>query len=596
VKADINEKGSDIIGSIFSWYEGCIAKGSFNYGTIPCINGAKIDGFCFLNKLRKESKVKPLRLIVVKNCEYKVSTSYIGSLMTMDLVKKSDSGAVSYWFEQSKGKQNYIEERVSVQGFEVHGQIWIEVDRESIELPKEKTGDDEISEDSEIKEVIDEKGESKIMMQVNVELIIPCRGNYNDMREKLLESNEVVVSGMEIDASLPDGAMRKRFILVSDWHVKDVFDPGLANLALMQIESWQELSPLTNSKGKNLFSDEVNAVLLANAFYAKRSVPAFNMLVIGPKRNQKTAAISFLTKYMMGGSIVGGSGSSGKGWLVSHKEGTEPSKMFSEKYALMIDEALKFKSDQDQSAAARLKNHFVSHMQLVEREDMEFRSGNGIVKGRMKCSLICVDNPDTSLMPAFGRAYKWQDASFRRWNFMYMDRLPNVETDYMSTHQAHEMMLEKFKDYGGVESIRSLMLASRELCANEKTNADQIWVKSFRERLMAEAGNFTLYPDFMFLRDIQDKDLRDLVIQEIREHLETDLVDVLEACWVSAAAMRGWEVCDCYLRFKLIFDVNQRELAEKMFREILRGRFTILFKGIISYLDEHRGVKRSSIF
>jgi hypothetical protein len=608
MKADIVEGKGDTIMAIFAWYERLLSKGGLSKCVIPCINGARISGFEFLNKLREESQIKGLRLMVVKNSTYVIEPFSVEEAKVIDLVRRYKGGTVGYWFEASVENKKVISDTISCACFIIKGYTWVEMEVDQIAQDKEdeeekadkindKIDDDEVEEDSDVKVVVDKKtGAKKNMIYLPVTLIVPCGANPKKERDRILAAEGIVVSGMEVDVSLSGSYNKEKHILANTYSLKR-HDLTLANLALMKINHWRELAPLVNSEGKSLFSESIDAVILANALFSKRSVPAFNLLVVGPRRNQKTAALSFLTKFMMGGSIVSGSSSTGKGWLVSHKEGAQISKMFSEKNCLMIDEALKFKSGEDLGVAIRIKNHFVSHMELVERKDVEGISGNGPIRGRMSCSLFCVDNPDSVVINSLGKAYKMQDASFRRWSFLWMDRLPDVKISYLTTEQAHDMMKKRFEDFGKVDAIKALMLLSRRLCERENKPADEKWVEELTGRLKSEVDNNNLFPELSFVFEkAMDAEHKKLIADEIKEHIDIDLIDAIQAAWLSAAAMRAWEECKSYDEFRLIYDERQRNLAELIIREILKGRLKLLFPGIVDWLGDHMGVKRSSNF
>ena len=591
---DIESVEGDIVGGIFSWHDKLLSSMKIDPCAIPCINGAKIDGFEFLTRLREEGMARTLKLIVVKNAEYKVIPFHVGEAIQLDLVRRiGEVGrGIEYWFEERE-KKNKVKSRLSEVCLEVKGYTWVELPTISpVEVNKVQHADDSVEEDKGVKV---EGGVVK--RQVMINLIIPCKGDVNTMKKEILDCESLYVSGMDVNISVQATNRQEKHMLVTEWHSEGI-DLSMANLALMKIKSWKDLTPLTDIGGKSLFSDSINATLLANAFFSKKSVPAFNLLVVGPKRNQKTAAISFLTKYMMGGSIISGSTSTGKGWLVSHKEGVEPSKMFSEKYCLMIDEALKFNTDSDLGMKLRLKNHFVKHMEIIERKYIEASSGNNPVKGRMKCSLFCVDNPDDQVERSLGQAYKMQDASFRRWGFLYMDRSPGINLDYMTTEQAYDMMLERMEDFGGIDAVRSLLLLSRKKCDDEKNNADVAWVNDLRNRLKSEADNCNFLPTLSFISSISDLEIRARMITELKEHIDFDMPDAIQAAWLSAAAMRGWELCKTFESFKLCYDDEQKKLAEMIVRELMLGRVKLLFKGIKMWHEGHseQGVERRNRF
>jgi hypothetical protein len=525
---------------------------------IPFINGLNVDGWELLTRLRSESESKTLRFLVLKNIEFDVVTFSVGVYKTIDLARRYGN-KVRYWFENIE--KTPVTDRLSINGFEVEGIA-----------------------------TIDNKTE-------HVSLVIPCDKDYERKRRRIMGAEKIHVSGMEIRVSLVNKSEQRLYILVNDWHPIET-DLSLANNVLPVLNDWMELSPMVASDGTQLFSDSIIACLLANCFFSKESVPAFNLMVIGPKRNQKTAAIKFLVKEVMGGTVVSGSSSTGKGWLVSHKEGAEPSALFSTKTSLMIDEALKFSSIgglDHRGLVLKIKDHFVTHMEIIQREEVESMSGNAKIIGKMTCSLFAVDNPDSSVLEAMGRAYKMAEAPFRRWGFLYMDRQKG-DVSYLSTNQACNMMKKRFLKYGGVESIKSLMLLSRRKCNDWSDNAEEEWVRLLKDRLKSEVDTCSMFPDLSVISSIQDVDLKVLTQEEGKVHIEEDMEDVIQAAWLAAAAMRGWEVHRDFEKYDLVIDDRQKDLAELIVRELFRGKLKLLFPGIIKWLNDSLGVPRSTIF
>jgi len=601
INLESEEKTDNPIMSILAWYEKMRARKEISKSAIPCLNGANILGYEFLSKLRDESKIKGLRMIVVKNCEYMIEPFSVEEARIIDIVRKYRDGSIMYWFEsQFENKKitmgKIVSDTISEMCFVVKGFTWVKMSQgDTIEEVSERE-DDESESEVRSKVIVDAAGNAVSYMYSPVTLLVPCDKNPVKERKMILASEGIQVSGMEINVSMAGSCSKEKYIIAGNYKIKST-DLTQANLALMKIKDWRELVPSINKDGRSLFSEGIDATILANALFSKDGVPAFNLLVVGPKRNQKTAALSFLVKDMMGGSIVSGSSSTGRGWLVSHKEGVAPSKMFSEKHCLMIDEALKFKSGEDQGVVIRVKNHFVAHMEIIERKGMEIASGNGVISGKMACSLFCVDNPDFYVLNALGKAYKLQDASFRRWSFLWMDRDPNVEITYLTTEQSHRMMRKKFTEYGGIESVKALMLLSRRICQRENKNADEKWVESMRNKLKAEVDTYKLFPEINVLFDLTRDDNHKLLLsEEMKEHIDIDMVDAMQAAWLSAAAMRGWEVYNSYEDYKMVYDDRQKLIAELVIREIFKGRLKLLFPGIVEWIGDNMGVKRSNLY
>jgi len=557
MKAEFDKKDGDIIGNMLGWMEQTMSEGLIGKNVVPFIRGPLIDGWEFLSRLRKESSSKTARMLVVKNADYEVVPFDVGPLETMDIVRKYEGGKVRYWFELRTEKSVVVEDRIHMTGFAVRAIV-----------------------------VINGKPE-------RINMVFPCVKNYERMRGRIMDAERIHVEGMDVCSSMVGRAEQERHMLVHNWDEIET-NLGLAAKVLPNIKSFVQLAPMVDLNGNPLFSDSIIACLLANAFFSKETVPAFNLLIIGPKRNQKSAAIKFLVKDVMHGSVVSGSSSTGKGWLVSHKEGAEPSKLFSEKRSLMIDEALKFSSTgggDHRGLILRIKDHFVNHMEILQREEVESRSGVATLRGKMVCSLFAVDNPDSVVLEAMGRGYKIADAAFRRWGYLYMDRLAS-SVPYMTTMQAHRMMKKRFTALGGVDAVRALLLLSRRKCADWDQNADEVWVKKLKDDLKKEIDACDLLPDYQIINSIQDAELKNLIKEEAKTHVDTEMEDIIQAAWSSTAAMRGWEVHNSYKSFDLVFDDTQRAYAEMIVRELCRGKLKLMFPGIISWIDEHRGIGR----
>lgn len=559
--AGIDEKNGDLVSNILAWMEKEYSKGLFIKG-VPYINGVQLDGAVFLNKMRKESE-KGMRFAVVKNVECTLIPTKVSTPDDFDFVRKYGGGHIRYWYEHFL-ENDFVEDRISMKIFKVDA---LQMDEESGTAER-------------------------------VVLLVPAGCDYNERRNEILDAEKMWVEGMAISTSVGKKSAQERYVIVHAWKcVKD--DLSVAGKALAQVKKWSELSPMVASNGANLFSNAVNACLLANAFYSKETVPAFNLLIIGPKRNQKSAAIKFLVSEVMKGSVTSGSSSTGKGWLISHKENAAPSEFFSEKKCLMVDEVLKSFSSgglDHRGLLLRIKDFFVLHMEILQREKMRSTSGNGKIDGKMICSLFAVDNPDEYVLQAMGKGYKVADAAFRRWNFLYMNNVAG-KVPYLSTEQAFNMMRKRLVLYGGVDAVHALMMLSRKKCRDYDGNADEAWIAEVRTRLKSELDVCQLVPEsYDVICAIKDEDLKALVLEEAKSQLDYDMEDTFQAAWVSAAAMRGWEVHDLYEKYDLVFDEQQRALAEMIVRELFVGRIKLLFPGIITWFQDREGVQRKSIF
>ena len=99
INLESEEKTDNPIMSILAWYEKMRARKEISKSAIPCLNGANILGYEFLSKLRDESKIKGLRMIVVKNCEYMIEPFSVEEARIIDIVRKYRDGSIMYWFE-----------------------------------------------------------------------------------------------------------------------------------------------------------------------------------------------------------------------------------------------------------------------------------------------------------------------------------------------------------------------------------------------------------------------------------------------------------------------------------------------------------------
>ena len=212
MKADVAEGKGDTIMAILAWYEKILSRGGISKCIIPCINGAKISGFEFLNKLREESQVKGLRLVVVKNSTYMIEPFSVEEAKVIDLVRKYKGNTVGYWFESAVENKRVVLDTISCACFIIKGYTWVEMEVDRVAQDKEDEeqaadnkaeDDDEVEEDPDVKVVVDKKtGAKKNMIYLPVTLIVPCGANPKKERERILGAEGIVVNGMEVDVSI----------------------------------------------------------------------------------------------------------------------------------------------------------------------------------------------------------------------------------------------------------------------------------------------------------------------------------------------------------------------------------------------------------
>jgi len=55
-------------------------------------------------------------------------------------------------------------------------------------------------------------------------------------------------------------------------------------------------------------------------------------------------------------------------------------------------------------------------------------------------------------------------------------------------------------------------------------------------------------------------------------------------------------VYNSYEDYKMVYDDRQKLIAELVIREIFKGRLKLLFPGIVEWIGDNMGVKRSNLY
>lgn len=306
---------------------------------------------------------------------------------------------------------------------------------------------------------------------------------------------------------------------------------------------------------------------------------------VGTARGYEQALKGF-AEYLQGNRLGDLHSATEKG-LISHKEGAPPSKLFTEKRAMLVDEMLKSVSTgmggNWHTFAMSIKSLMQKHMQILDKEKVDASSGVGPVKGVMRCSFVGTENDDDVLQEALGRAEFMSPAAFKRIQIGYAERSSDIFDEVsVNAKLAKDKQKEYFyKRFGknALKDICSLYMYSRKFTENPKNVAPRWWIISMRWWLLHVANDFIneQYPDVQ-------KKLADIV------RLQHDCV---EACWISAAVIRGWEVHDSLDKLDLVFDFKQQKMAEDLASYFLISRLKVLWKGIEKQFPE-KGVVRTT--
>jgi len=540
------------------------------YNEVMAVNGLNgMSGFNFLVGLRgvMEQQLLGAQMVVVKTHEYLVRFGGVGKLGIYDFVRaRRNYGGVmriEYWYEFMDSKSNApIVDRKNTMMFEASAYV---VDGE----------DDMI-------------GELKVMF--------PCaKQEYDELTKRISESDSVRISGMLIDVSKNKKGDLTNYFVVQEYEIVEQ-DYSKANIILEKLKHWQTLIPMRHYETADpLFPETTCLAMMAAVLFTRRGVPAFNAIMFGPSAGGKTSLLRFFVEDLMGGSIESATASSGKGWLVSHKEGVPPSKLFTEKRVLLVDEMLKSVTTNQRmnahSYAVELKAFLQKHMQIFDREEVSASSGVGVVKGRMVCSFIGTENDDETLIKALGRAEVMSEAAMRRIQIGYAERENTRVDEDVNPLLAKRKQMSMFYRLFGREvkkAMQALYLYSRRFTEDMSLEAPKEWKARVRELIVSEASIGVIgYPRWLMGDDVKMK-------RKFMQFIDLHLKGLLTPCYVSAAVMRGWEVYSSIEELRPVFDEEQSLMAEGLVLFFLKSKLKILAPGIEQALTgEEGGVQRS---
>jgi hypothetical protein len=552
------------VDDIMQFYKSAIIGGN----EIFSFNGLdKHISWNILNKMRKfceDNELGP-HFPVVKTDVVTVRFSQFSKFDRMDLVRGKER-KIFYWFEfkdVSKGSP-WISRRY-VEGFEALAYT---------------IGEDIIQE---------------------LKVIIPCGiDEYDSLRAALENADSVKLSGMLIDCSSSMKKEQDRWFVP---HSIDIVDQDFsgANNILSKMKEWQELIPMRHfSTSKPLFSESIMLSMMVSVLFTRKSAPVFDTVFFGPSDHGKSSVLSYLVKDIMQGKIIGGSTSSGKGWLVSHAKDSPQSVMFSEKNVLMVNEMFKFVSQAQGNAhsyVVQLKLLMEHHMEILERNSVEGRSGLGQVSGRMVCSFLGIENDDDHLIRGLGRVFCLAPANTRRFQIIYAARDNVDEDDDVNSELARRNMNSKFCTKFGRTALRdmkSLYLYSRRFTEDVSLEAPVEWKKKMRELLQNVLPTEWMADSFMpnwFGAGKYDETTRKEFDRYLGDFIRFQK-NTFTPCYISAAIIRGWEVYDSIDTLQPVFDERQEKMAEKLVKLFAKCKLRIFAKGIEEHVLSGSGISR----
>lgn len=536
---------------------------------VPSVNGIEgVDGWMITRELRTKMMVKAesqrrAEFVIVKT--HVMTLKLIGPMMidTVDFVRVYHGGKIRFWFEQKEGKNELIQDR-------------------------------KMSPVVVYKAVPLEKGSTPITV------IFSCTQEERHDLIELLKSTEIInVEGMRVDASSANTFGHEKFLLAQKWSpVRE--DLGKATEVLKNIDTWRDLAPITDSAGVPVYGEIENALMLINALYVRRGVPALNLCIFSPSNMGKTTALEFLTIDMMGGSKIDATLASGKGWLPSFKEGVEPSAMFTEKNAILVDEFLKSLNTRQTDHSGyvlAIKRFFQEQMQLLEHDEVKGVSGNGSITGHVACSVAMTDNPDKKVILCLGKAFFDAPAAFRRMNFLVLEGMPFNDEDSMSKKQAHGVVRKKLMEkFGSMHAVRAMMFIMRRGCEHDWV-VSKTWRKKVKEAVLANVLSSIPVPGYpnWFSNDmgLKDANEREKGISVLQELIRVQ-ANAWDACWIGAAALIGLEMSKGkdVSEYELYFGEEQEELALRLAERVFKDNLRIYGDGIFARITETDGIAR----
>jgi len=546
-----------------------------SYGDVISVNGLDGEsGFRVLVELRKavEQHALSAQMLIVKTHSLVVRFGGVGKLRNIDLAqyRKGRGGpeCFEYWFEFGMSRSTSpIVDRKTISGFEASAYV---------------IGSEDFF------------GE--------VKLIIPCstKEEYDETLDKLNDAEAVRIEGMLIDASNQRKAEQTNYFIVQNMTIIEQDYSGASNV-LAKLRDWRELIPMRHFETEDpLFPDVTSLSMMASVLFTRRGVSAFNTIYFGPSSAGKTSVLRFFIEDLLGGSVESATASSGKRWLISHKEGAPPSKLFTEKRSILVDEMLKSVSTNQRmnshSYAVELKDFLQNHMQILDKDEVSASSGVGVVSGRMVCSFVGTENDDEQLIRALGRAELLSPAAMRRIQIGYADRKINPSEDVNPVLAKKKQMAYFYGLFGATarKDIASLYMFSRRYTEDTRYEAPKEWKVKVNALMEGEArmdvNGAAGYPRW-FVPGLIDNEVS-LKLREKFMQILTLQKSILTPCYLSAAIFRGWEACNSIETFKPVFDEQQEKMATDLFRFFLQSKLRILSAGIEEGLTMGGGIER----
>jgi len=432
-----------------------------------------------------------------------------------------------------------------------------------------------------------------------VRVIVACESEgYGELLDAVKHADYVEVRGMLVDPSMNKDVQSTWLVAADVVPKRD--DHATAGEILKLLRSWEDVAPAIDVRTGNLLFPwyVVLSMMFATMFY-KEDVPALNVIFMGVAASGKTTALKIQAVDFMGGTFEAATSSSGKMWLVSHKDGT-PSKVFTESKVMLVDEFFKAVSTQRgsfHSYAMELNSFLQKHMQVLEKREIESSSGSGTLRGRMKCSFVGTENDDIALQKALMRADSISSGPLRRLQFAYV-AMPEagcgkrfrtkVDAGEVEKH-VKALMYARF-GRNALRGISALYMFSRKFTMDSSYSAPEHWIEQMMEYLYFgyENGEEWVPKEFAIGMDnAQNERLKKKVSEFIDHHQPA-----LNACWVCAGVVRGWEVHDSMEVFEPCFDLRQQEMAEGVARYLFESKLKVLSPGVEDSIREVSNIER----
>lgn len=436
-----------------------------------------------------------------------------------------------------------------------------------------------------------------------VDVFLECKKEgHDELIKRLREADYIEIEGMLIDASRATKSARDvQFVATKPPVCKFETFEG-ADCVLRNLKKWDEIYPMRHVEtGLPLFSLMTGLSMYHAAVWTVPDDPSANNIYMGKSGDGKSVMAVYFTENIMKGMKESASGSAGKGWNPSHKEGAEESKFFKEQNMFLVNEMSKYVSVamvHDTSLATAFKILYQRQMEILERTEFNASSGNGTVRGVMKCGFIATDNPDENVIRATGRAYMMAEAWKRRVNFCVAERegVQDVDSDASTSASIYKYMGALFSRFAGEgrsgeDNIRSLVLFSRRMAlASGKAGvgASKEWRKKVRQMLVDEAKmGVPGYPDWLTNPQYEQDRPR---LAGVIENLSVLMRKRINACYVFAAIVRGWEVYDSIRELQPVIDERQEQMAIELARYYMVCDLKYLRSGI----EQSGGIQRTN--